>query len=121
MTRRYLSQYEVSSATQRGKRVDSFLGAGDISAEPTIRYLSVRGTAEQVTATLWEVEDPRNPDFLDVDSLYPPNGGDAPVAVFVCTSVQEALTQLDERFPGVAERFVNQGVIGDEYADYLAK
>lgn len=121
MTRRYLTQAEVSSAIRRGKQVDAFLGAGEISPEPTIRYLTVRGTAERVTAELWEVEDPRDPEYLDVYSLYPPHGDDAPDQIFSFATVQEALTELDERFPGVSGRFVNQGVIGDEYAEYLAK
>ena len=121
MTRRYLSKFEISSAVKRGKQVDAFLGAGDITSAPTIRYLSVRGGIDYVTAELWEVEDPRNPDFLDVYSLYSPNGDDAPDQIFVFASVREALTELDKHFSGVSERFVNQGVVGDEYADYLAK
>ena len=121
MTRRYLTQSEVSSAIQRGKQVEAFLGSGEIGSGPTIRYLTVRGTTERLTAELWEVEDPRNPEFLDVYSMYPPNGDDAPNQIFSFASVEEALSELGRHFPGVADRFVNQGVIGDEYAEYLAR
>ena len=120
-TRRYLTQSEVSSAIRRGKQVDAFLGAGNTSSDPTIRYLTVRGTPENVTAELWEVEDPQNPDFLDVYGLYPSNGDDAPDQVFVFPSVPDAMSELNKHFPGVVNRFVSQGVIGDEYAEYLEK
>ena len=120
-TRRYLTQSEVSSAIRRGKQVDAFLGAGNTSSDPTIRYLTVRGTPENVTAELWEVEDPRNPDFLDVYGLYPSNGDDVPDQVFVFPSVPDAMSELNKHFPGVVDRFVSQGVIDDEYAEYLEK
>ncbi len=120
MTRRYLSESEILGAIRRGRSVGVFLGAGD-AAVPTIRYLTLRGTEQQVTAKLWEVEDPRNPNFFDVSSLYPPNGDDEPEQVFSFTSVQQALSEIDTHFPGASGRFVNQGVIDDEYRDYLAK
>ena len=120
MTRRYLTRSEVESAVRRGKQVDAFLGAGPGANPPTIRYIAVRDRSQRIYAELWEVEDLADPDFLDVYSLYPPHGDDAPEQIFVFESVAEALTELDKRFPGVSSRFVNEGVIGDEYADYLA-
>ncbi len=121
MARRYLTKTEISSAVRRGKQVDAFLGAGECGDVPTIRYLTAQGTSGRIYAELWEVEDPRDPEFLDVYNFCPPNGDDAPDRIFVFESVLDALVELDKIFPWVSLRFVNQGVIDDEYAEYLAK
>lgn len=120
MSRRYLSKLEVEGAIRRGKQVDAFLGAGNSSENRTIKYLTLRASANQVVAELWEVEDPGDPNYHDVYSLYPPHGDDAPDIIFNFGSVAEAMSQLDLQFPGVASRFMNQGVIDDEYAAYKA-
>ena len=121
MPRRYLTQTEISSAVRRGKQVDAFLGPGEREDVPTIRYLTVQGTTDRVTAELWEVEDPRDPNLCDVYCFYPPHGDDAPDQIFVFESVLDALVELNKAFPGASSRFVNQGVIDDEYAEYLAQ
>ena len=118
MSRRYLSKLEVESAIRRGKQVDAFLGGGNSGVAPTIRYLTLRSAGSKVVAELWEVEDPADPNYHDVYSLYPPHGDDAPGMIFNFGSVAEAMSQLDLQFPGIAGRFMNQGVIDDEYADY---
>ena len=47
-----------------------------------------------------------DPEYVDVYSLYPPNGDDALDQIFNFTSVTHALNGIDSLFPGASGRFV---------------
>ena len=103
----------------RGARVDAFLGGDLRQGQPVIRYATVRLEAQVVVATVWEVADPGDTLNVDVYSFYPVTDDDSPMEIFSFTSYEEAVSVLDDHFPGVSARFVTAGVLTDEYADYL--
>ncbi len=116
MSRRYLTHKEVESAINRGKQVEAFLGSFQ-KEEDCIRWLSVSGSGQQYSVSVWEAIDKGSEYYLDVYSFPPANGEwDEPVKVFEVSSLNEIAEVL-----GIGNlNFVNYGVVQDEYGDYKA-
>lgn len=124
MTRRYLLKDEVGAALRRGRSVECFLGACGSAGKPGVRLLSMDLADGVFVARLFEMQDLGGPAFLDLYEFAPLDcaveHGDAD-QIFSFGSLEECLAFIHQRWPGSSERLVNEGVIQDEYADFVAK
>ena len=116
MSRRYLSLQEAKAALRRGKAVEIFLGGFQVNTEQCIRWASFIATSEGVTGHVWEAFDQGSKDYVDVYTFDSPSGEyDEPVKSVVAPSLEKAANEL-----GITEpKYVNQGIIQDEYLSYL--
>lgn len=123
MSRRYLQRPEVSAALSKGKVVECFLGHCERDGRYGIRRFEITSDGISISLCVYETEDYRNPEFLDLYEFGPLNPslefGDADEN-FQFVSLDECLAYLDVRWRGSGMRLVNGGVAQDEYADYLA-
>ncbi|MDP0489421.1 MAG: hypothetical protein Q7Q71_00035 [Verrucomicrobiota bacterium JB023] len=113
---RYLTFSQIKTALNRGKSVEFFLGS---TCEGQISWLSL--TPKQGLVELWrfDVFDDGADDYLDVYSfeMVEPDFLD-PLRVFDAAS--EALSYAAESHAAEADRWVNEGVVQDEYGDLRA-
>ena len=123
MTRRYLLKDEVAAAFRRGKAVECFLGPCGRAGKPGVRYIAISGNGATVVARLFESQDLGGPEFLDLYEFGPIDPAlehGEPDESVSFPSLDECLTFMDERWAGSSERLVNEGVLQDEYADFVA-
>lgn len=76
-----------------------------------------------VVARLFETRDLGGPNFLDLYGFGPLNPDlelDEADQISSFPSLAECLAFMDQRWEGSSARLVNEGVIQDEYADFLA-
>ena len=118
---RYLAEPFMTTSLNRGKSVECFLGGGRRGDTPTIRWVSLRQDGDQIEATLWEAEDVGNAEYLDIYS-FPTVGEepDEPIARATFAELHNAVTHACKVWDADPKRFVNEGIVQDEYADYLA-
>jgi hypothetical protein len=124
MTRRYLDVSEVRFALQRGKAVECFLGACSRNELPGIRWLLLRSQSNGVEVSLFETADLGSEEFLDLYEFGPLDPSlelDKATEEMQFTDLDACLSTLSERFPGSASRLVNEGVVQDEYADFISR
>jgi hypothetical protein len=119
VSRRYLSLDEVEQTLRRGRSVEQWLGAADSPQCRTVHWLRIEKEPDG-RFTVWRVAsfDPQQPNLLDVYEFLPfdvdePDGIPETVA-----SLDEAIDYACKTLGANAERFVNAGVIQDEYRDF---
>jgi hypothetical protein len=119
---RHLDPDFHESTLNRGKSIECFLGAGDAyEGAPTIRWISVDRESDGFVVRLYEAVDPRDPDFLDIYAFqFTAEESDEPIKEERHEELAAALQQARE-WGGDIGRFVNQGMAGHEYGDYLAR
>lgn len=113
---RYLPQNELQFTHKRGKAIEQFLGRESADGCFRVRWLEIRhGIAG---AELWhfEAQDFGSAESMDVYEWID-IGNDAPKAVF--STVSAALDFASEAFGASLDRWVNQGVVQDEYRDSI--
>jgi hypothetical protein len=117
---RHLDPDFHKSTLNRGKAIECFLGAGnDYEGQPTIRWTSVSREGDVFVTRLYEAVDPRNPALLDVYAFQSTaDEPGEPLQVAHHDTLDRALQQV-RRWGGDGGRFVNEGMVGDEYGDYL--
>lgn len=121
---RHLTKDNVENALGRGKTVEVFLGRCERDGQRGIRYLTVCLIDDKLEMRLYEREDCGDPNFLDLYEFGPLNPetvyGD-PDLVKVFPSLEACLSEIEKCWPGGAGRIVNEGVLQDEYSDFLAE
>jgi hypothetical protein len=121
MGRRYLTVREVDFALRSGRLVEAFIGAGETTEVPSIRFICLRGDGKSVTLSHFEVEDLR-PDLptdpYEFPAIKSENVGE-PDEEHLFTNWDDCLSFIRGMWPGVDQRLVNFGLIADEYADFL--
>jgi hypothetical protein len=118
MSRRYLSISEAESALKRGKSVELFLGGFDSYSTACIRWASFSNTEQGVSGHVWESVDEGSEDYFDIYSFSLLNGEyDEPSMSVLGSNLPEVISKLS-----LTElRFVNAGVVQDEYGDFKLK
>lgn len=119
MTRRYLTHAEAGEALRRGRSVEAFLGGFRHESGPAIRWVWLKREGERIRGEVRESPDPGSIDHLDLYGFGSLDGDDEPAFVYSFASFDEGLRELERQFPGVSARLVNEGVVQDEYRDYL--
>ena len=115
---RYLTESNIQSALQRGCYVEQLISPTTINDAVVLRWLELRATDDRFTLTLYEVFDDGSEDFLDVYSFEQVSPDEEPVRHSFFT-LNEALSFAETSYSAPRDRYVNQAVIQDEYADYL--
>jgi hypothetical protein len=121
---RHLSRNFAVGALQRGLQVEQFLGSIDAAGgKRAVRWAAVWQSRRGYEAWSYDVEDPDDDRFLDLME-FPPVGSDddeEPGAVFLgCVGhPEEALRLAEEGVGAVPTRWVNHGMAGEDYADFV--
>jgi hypothetical protein len=122
---RYLAPPFIRSCIGGGRPVEQFLGGCIHDGERAIRWVEIRPDPDGVTLLLYEVYDEGDEEWLDVYAFTgtddDPDERDSPAAEHHLSTLEEALSLAQELYGADPERFVNAGVIQDEYGDYLQR
>ena len=117
MARRHLTITEANLAIKRNKDVEIFIDGFVFKTKKCIRWASFRMEENYVVGNIWESFDDGSEDFLDIYSFSPLTEEWEPVQTVKGTTLIEVVIKME--LP--KDKFVNAGVVQDEYADYLAK
>jgi hypothetical protein len=118
---RHLTPASAVSALGRGREIEQFLGGsvdGEVSSITSIT-ISPRGDAFGVS--VHEVLDVGSEDFLDVSEFPPIDEGEyvgEGRSLGTAASPADAIALAESIVAARPDRWVNQGMVGDEYADY---
>ncbi|WP_256976173.1 hypothetical protein [Streptomyces sp. CS113] len=120
---RYLVEPLIIGALRRGRSVEQFLGPVGSPERPGVRYAEVRAAKTSYEVYVHAVEDVGHENFLDLD-VFPPFDQDAEEEDFgqllgTAEDPYDALVLAEERTGAVRGRWVNQGVVQDEYRDFV--
>lgn len=114
---RYLTEDNIRAALHRGKSVEQFLGGSSVEGAPTIRRLVLAPTQDLFRLTLYESFDDGSDTFIDVYEFSSIDPDEDPKPE-IFESFEEALARATSTYGALSERWVNQFVVQDEYADY---
>jgi hypothetical protein len=119
---RHLDPGFFAATLNRGRAIECFLGPGErCGDEPTIRWASIRKSEDGFVARLYEAFDPRQPGFFDIYAFRSTSEEpDEPICEESHPDLDLALARV-RSWGGDTARFVNQGMAGHEYGDYLAR
>ncbi|MFG2949716.1 hypothetical protein [Streptomyces adustus] len=120
---RYLTESFALGALKLGRPVEQFLGPAGSPERPGIRYIEVRPAKNRYEIYLHTLEDVGNETFVDVVE-FPPLYTDDEEEEFgrLVATRDDPLVALAtaEDFTGAGrERWVNVGVVQDEYLEYV--
>ncbi len=117
MSRRYLTLSEAERALGAGRAVEQWLGFRDSQPVRVVSWVACRKARDGAFhVTLFRSFDAGTDDFFDVYSFESADGDEAPTAVYA--NPKDALEHAIRDFGAHAERFVNQGLVQDEYRDH---
>jgi hypothetical protein len=115
---RYLGDLDVKMNLAAGRDVEQLLPERYEMNQLIIRYISLeRNRSNGWTTRLCEVFDNGNPDFIDIyefEAVDPdfPFGEE-----WIFDSIEGAITFAKENFGAASDRYVNRGLIQDEYKE----
>ena len=111
---KYLTDIEIRTLINLGRTLEIFLGRTTDNNE-TINWISLtKNNAGQFELSTHSVFDDGDIDHLDIYS-FEPIDPDEPFQIRVFTTLDEALTFILDNHKLTNLRFVNQGVIQNEY------
>ncbi|HLM65927.1 MAG TPA: hypothetical protein VK358_00300 [Longimicrobium sp.] len=116
---RYLVPAFIKSAIHRGVSVEQFLGGFDADGEPALRYMELRPKEDRVELWVHEVYDQGDESYLDLYDFTPLDDDAEDEPATQALTLDEALALARDRFGAHPDRWVHEGVIQDEYLDYL--
>ncbi|WP_326691885.1 MULTISPECIES: hypothetical protein [unclassified Streptomyces] len=120
---RYLAEPFALGALRRGRRVEQFLGPVSAAGRSGIRYVEVRPAGGRYEVFLHTAEDVAHESFVDLYAFPPlhPEDEEEDFGRLVVTADDPlaALGAAEDRTGAVRERWVNAGVVQDEYADFV--
>ncbi len=122
MTERYLSQFDVHQKLKNGRTIEQWLSVRDDGDDRVIKRISIhRERHGEYAATLFETYDQGNQSFIDVyefQSIEP----DEPYGLMKAFDDWEsALAYVTTELGANPDRFVSEGMIQDEYKDFIAR
>jgi hypothetical protein len=118
--RRYLTAAEAAAALRRASQIEQFLGH-DVAADgrAAIQWLTAYESGRTFKLVIHEVEDVGTDDFFDV-SAFPPLDREADPGegrLLATADDAESLLQNGASHGADSARWVNFGVVQDEYRD----
>jgi hypothetical protein len=117
---RHLIHSFAVGALRRGKTIEQFLGEIQTEHGRGIRWLEISPTRDGFIVYRGDVVDVGTDDRLDI-SVFPwldPEHEDDDDRMAVAATPEEALAFAERFLAAHPDRWVNQGVVCDEYADY---
>jgi hypothetical protein len=124
MSRRYLTSSEAEAAMNRGKSVECFLGTCQRNSNPGIKWFCAREVGNGIKVSVYETADLGSAEFIDVYEFGPLNPDlefEDPDETIEFSSFAEFYSGIENKFSGSTSRLVNEFLIQDEYADYIAR
>ncbi|WP_327714559.1 hypothetical protein OG381_03300 [Streptomyces sp. NBC_00490] len=120
---RYLTESFALGALRRGRPVEQFLGPAGSSERPGIRYVEVRPTKTRYEVYLHTLEDVGHETFVDVVEFPPLRTDDAEEDFGRLVATRDdplaALAAAEDITGAARGRWVNVGLVQDEYHDYV--
>lgn len=102
--------------------VEAFLGPCFLAGAPGVRWLRITERSTGFDLRVYESTDVGSKDFLDVyefGPLDPALDQDEATEMHGFFTFGECVRMVKDRWPGAALKLVNEGVVQDEYAEYL--
>lgn len=124
VSRRYLTLSEVESALNRGRPIECFLGSCERGTQPGIKWFSISCNGEKLCLKIHETADLGNEDFLDLYGFGPLNPElelDEPDEEIIFDDFKSAIAEIEMMFPSSSAKLVNEGVIQDEYSEFISR
>lgn len=124
MPRRYLTLSEAESALNRSHSIECFLGPCERAGQRGIKWLSASRRGDWVRLAIFETADLGSEDFLDLYEFGPLNPAlelDEPDEEKMFENFRSLISEVEAMFPSSTARFVNEGIIQDEYSDFIAR
>ncbi|MEU3788519.1 hypothetical protein AB0F07_01780 [Streptomyces fructofermentans] len=111
------------NALRRGRSIEQYLGAAGTPEAPGIRWAELRPTAEGFALVVHLAQDiggEGSYDLVEFPSFEREDGEeDFGCQIGVVDEPLAALTIAEKRLGAGRDRWVNQGMAGDEYRDYV--
>ncbi|MCG3042001.1 hypothetical protein ACLIYM_28275 [Streptomyces fenghuangensis] len=117
---RYLTDSFAVGALRRGQGIEQFLGPVGSGDAPAVSWVSVEPTRRGFVVMLHTVEDTGGEDFCDLLE-FPPLDPDEEFGreIAVVDDPPSAMAVAEDRTGALRGRWVNTGMAGDEYRDYV--
>lgn len=119
---RHLTPAFAIAALGRGRQIEQFLGGAVEGEASSITFVTISPRGNAFRLSVHEVLDVGSADFLDV-SEFPPIDEAEYVgegrSLGTAASPTDAIALAESIVSARPDRWVNQGVVSDEYADYL--
>ncbi|MGW2696138.1 hypothetical protein ACWC3Y_30760 [Streptomyces sp. NPDC001296] len=119
---RYLAETFALGALRRGRPVEQFLGPTGSPERVGIRYVEVRPAKTHYEIFLHTLEDVGRETFVDLVEFPPLNSDEEEEFGHLVAAHDDplgALAAAEEATGAVRGRWVNTGVVQDEYLDYV--
>ncbi|MEU6340188.1 hypothetical protein ABZ883_04465 [Streptomyces sp. NPDC046977] len=120
---RYLAESFIAGALRRGRSVEQFLGPIGSPERLGVAYVEVRPTKAAYEIYVHAVEDVGHAAFCDLVEFPPFDVEDEEEAfgrlLAVAEDPQAALATAEKETGALRTRWVNQGLVQDEYWDFV--
>ncbi|MEW2518767.1 hypothetical protein [Actinacidiphila alni] len=120
---RHLTEALAVATLRRGSTIEQFLGGTGAPEKPAIRWTEIVPRAEGCAVVVHDVEDIGGENFCDLVAFPAVENDDGEESfgrvIGVADDGPSALALAEERLGAHRSRWVNQGVAGDEYRDYV--
>jgi hypothetical protein len=117
---RHLVEPFAVGALRRGQSIEQFLGPAGTPQIPAIRWVSIEPSKLGYVVTLHVVRDVGGEGFYDLIE-FPPLDPDDEFGqeLVIADDPLTAMTTAEVQVGAVRDRWVNVGLAGDEYRDYV--
>jgi hypothetical protein len=122
---RYLTRSFAVGALGRGRLIEQFLGTADEEGTAAIRWVTIDPCAGRYRVALHAAQDLDDEERLDLDNL-PPLGcsadeeyAGAGMELALVDAESDAIALAEQLTGARADRWVNVGVAGEDYADLI--
>jgi hypothetical protein len=117
---RHLAPAFALGALRRGKQIEQFLGTVQHDHRCGLRWVALSPSRAGVAVYLSEVEDIGSDTFLDLTEFPPLDPEDETWGreIALLSTPEEALHRAERDLAADPERWVNQGIVCDEYRDF---
>ena len=119
---RHLTEGFAVGALRRGSNIEQFLGAASGSGKPGIRWVEIIPAASGFRVVLHVAEDIGGEHFCDLVEFPPLDPGpeeDFGLEIAATEDAVEAMTIAGAQAGASPDRWVNQGMAGHEYLDFV--
>ena len=124
MPRRHLTISEANSSLKNGKTIECFLGSCRRGDQPGIKWFSASRRRGNVCLKIYETADLGDEDIIDLYEIGPLNPElelEDPDEEIEFKNFDALVSHIESKFPKSSSRFVNEGVIQDEYLEFIKR
>ncbi|MGW1591414.1 hypothetical protein [Streptomyces sp. NPDC002386] len=117
---RHLIPALAIAALRRGRQIEQFLGRVERDGHRGLRWIALSPDSSGVTIYVSDVEDIGTDNFFDITE-FPPLDPEAETwgrMIAVLTAPEDALRLAERDLAADPQRWVNQGIVCDEYQDF---